>query len=102
MKAQPQWGRGTEVRPQGGNLCWGVGVPRKASPGVLAGGGRVTLRARPSGAQHRPGNLCSVLRSRCSFSSLEPISGFAQSRLTDEPGESETQVRGEGGTLLAQ
>lgn len=33
---------------------------------------------------------------------LEPISGFAQSRLMDEPGESETQVRGEGGTLLAQ
>ena len=58
---QPQWGPGTEVRPQGGNGCWGVGVPRKASPGVLAGGGRVTLRARPSGAQHRPGNLCYVL-----------------------------------------
>ena len=43
-----------------------------------------------------------TLRPRCSFSSLEPISGFAQSRLTDEPGESETQVRGEGETLLAQ
>ena len=42
-----------------------------------------------------------ALRSRCSFSCLELISGFAQSRLTDKPAEPETQMRGEGETLFA-
>lgn len=50
----------------------------------------------------RPEPVFCPLRPRCSFSSLELISGFAQSRLTDEPVEPETRVRGEGETLFAQ
>lgn len=62
----------------------------------------MTLRARPRGAQHRPPQpVFCALRSWCSFSSSELISGFAQSRLTDEPAEPETQMRGEGETLFA-